>query len=259
MARDAVKANKVLSKDSFKANLWKMPKEFLKICGYKQKAEWYSPKAEDWGTPFADLVLMSVAINNGQEQLVQYAWLGELAITRSLELMLCRSADQSGNGWMLPLGLLKNGAVVAWPFKRFLVPGTASTFYFWPQNDHTAFNFRDLLQFVWDPDAWEAAVVKWRSPLANFSGIHTRFPVHGRDAACIIPFETTPKAPLLKIVADEAFFDASKTFISRLAKYLKADDNDDSSLLALTESCVKKVSKPAADTLVDILEKRSCA
>ena len=166
--------------------------------------------------PFADLPLMDAAVSRDEEHLVQYAWLGELAITKSIELVICRASDAGGFGWMLPMGMLSNGAVVCWPMVRTLVPGTANIYYFWPQTDKSLINFRDLFHFLWKPDDWEAATIKWRSPLANFAGCHTRFPIHGVKTSTLIPFQTCEKASFMKVVADEAFFEHKESFMKPL-------------------------------------------
>ena len=255
LAKDNIKEKSILSKDSYKANLWKMPSQFMDICSFQQKTSWYSPKAEDWGTPYADLVLMDHALPD-KLSLVQYAWLCQLVVTRSLEVMIRRSGLVEGT-WFLPMGLLKNGSVVAWPFDRIQVPGAATMYYFWPRKDPLHIDFRDLFHYLWEPTAWQATLIKWKSPLANFAGI-CRFPIHGVDSSCIIAFQLKQPGPLLDIVANEAFLDCDRSFMLRLCKYLGVQvPSSTADLLTLTELCVVKVIKKLADNdLVDILTKK---
>ena len=143
-----------LDASSFKANLNQMPKEFMRICTFKAKTDWYSPKAEDIGTPYADLVLRSVVVRQDETNLVQYAWIGELASAAKLEIMMRDSSCTGEDKWFLPLGAMSNGAVITWPHIRVKVP-TTEVFFFVAITSPELIDIRSLFKFLWNECCWD--------------------------------------------------------------------------------------------------------
>ena len=178
------------------------------IVGTKDPAPFYSPRAEMFSHNIADMVMLEAARKAGDINMVQQAWVGEVANVAHRLLLGMPSAGGADDHrlWFHVFYHYPQSAVLAWP-------GVLEKF-----GNHIVFvhNFdinQPVLLGLHRLDNIKACTFEWRAPLWQEKNMAGGMMKPHRIVAAI---EHGP-APVLECMARKAFWRMSRTQVSKFA------------------------------------------
>ena len=166
---EVVPAASSLSRDmkvpgsAYKVAYKKMPTVFAEVTSRKSRTDWPSPKAQDWGVPFADATLISHCRRFNILEELQNAWLGGIFMPTSKFVAKRESGALTASSWLLPMGNFSGSAVVCWPVTECSFHGVADTNWYNVTSCHPR-DVKDLLHAVVSPSEWKGREIKWMAP-----------------------------------------------------------------------------------------------
>lgn len=188
-----------------KAKARSMP--FNNVVSTKQAANYYSPAAENVSHNVADLAVLRDCHSRGDSNLVDAAWIGEVAsVPHKLMLGVPSAAGTSTTWYHLLFHYTKSG-VIAWPVVRKNIG--PNTFPF----DHGSKISKPVVLSMCSIEGLVACTFEWRSWLWQVRNLPegVRLPVRVRAVA-----EGEPK-PLLEVMAARAFWNMGASEITQFA------------------------------------------
>ena len=229
--------------------------DFSQIAGFGD-ADWWSPGASGYMSPYADLEASRQAAASGQLHL-----LGNKLFSRLInhDMLVRRHGEDR---WWLGLGAIDSAIAVLWPMDEnsggMFTVSTAPTA---TRRLVTVLNFDD----------WEARSIKWLGPMhraimrglegepiANIGQRNVKLKPgssYADNAVCACP--SSPSMSLLKVAAHEAFWSLPGSYLKELGERLEAHISG-TSLIDIVTSMVRfALPELSDDLLIRILDKRS--
>jgi hypothetical protein len=148
--------------------------------------------------------------------------------------------------------------VLLWPAEAQEIPqhGAAQKHCVSFTPSETAGCLRELYHCVWDPSAWEAHRIAWRSPLWQYEQLG-----RSRASAALRPWKLRAFAEgkpqkLLEAAAAACFWSLPRSFLAKLSRYVGAEPPQENGLLDILESLVVKILGLSPTEAVDVLALR---
>ena len=87
------------------------------ISSPKQHPEWWSPSAQNYTVPHADLAMLKDAHRQGNLHLCRHAWLGEAMHSKNKLALFMQLPGQEEKSWSMALHHFKGSSILVWPCK----------------------------------------------------------------------------------------------------------------------------------------------
>lgn len=254
LATDPVARDVALPREVFRARPASMPAEFRPLTSFKDKTEWPTCKAEDWGLAFAEQVVMCRACDRNELSFVENSWLGALA-QASHDIIVRQITAGTPGQWMFPLGQLGTGPVFMWPAVEVTLGAATDKVCYRFDLSIDSTKVRDLAQCVWSLPDWQARSISGKSPAWQAAECLDTGGQEFLHPWTLAAFLAGPVDSLLGVACKCGFWQLQKPFLSRLSRHVGADPESEE-LLALSEAVIRKATSASASEALDMMAKR---
>lgn len=235
-----------LPKESFYPSAETQSMPFQRISGTSAKPTWYSPSGANWGQRDADLALVNELARTGAFDKASLAWQGSL-VQGHYKLIIRKVGAED---WFFPRIHWPDSSVLCIPAAEGHLPSSGQRFWV---ADTAAAAASPVYLSILDLREWEAVVYTWHS---CFWQAQQCPDVARTIGPSLRAFSEVPPAPLLDVLAREAFFTIGGTTIKKLAVLYDFALPSEGSLFELVHSAVQKVLSISAEEALAICRKR---
>lgn len=193
----------------FKASAKEGSLDFGAVMGTSSTPSWWSPNADRYSAPIADLFLVSQALRDGSLDDLSDSWLGGM-LRWDHKLVV----KHSGGRWHFALGPIADSAVLLWPCEQRTVSDSDASDplrYFEP----LAPLGKPIFAKVCRLSEWVATTVDFRPP----AWLASHYAGAGWPKRILAVQAAEPEA-LLTVAAKAGFWDLSLPFLQGLGKHL---------------------------------------
>lgn len=224
------------------------------ISSTSSTTPWYSPGAENFSVPYADLHLLRWAVATKTEGSLHQAWYGAL-MKCSHHIVVKMSPDTVKRGWFFPLFQVGSSAVIAWPADERIVRHEDVEVQFFVPRRTSVNDVKQVFVACCDPHKWVARSFVWKTPLQQFMA-YSSVPRAVWGEWQLVAMPTSASAPLLQVAARCCFWELPKTWLEKVAKAEHYDIEGKTDTFGVLWALVKGILEVSDEEAINIMAVR---